>query len=483
MATSRSGPFPVSKGDVLTGVIVQGGDMLRTISTGWVSFARVLGRTFDADGDDWSTPSDFPAPQLRKHSLIVKFGGGPWYQGGKDKTVTVPIGESGEVVLRTNDHDDWLWDNDNFWEVWLDLTRADPPPPSSGPPDPTLRITAIEVVQAIQRAGNQVRLVQGKRTVARVFVDSGLRSGENVGPGPNLWPGVVGSLVVTDATDGTTIATLNAPLNAGGTMTAREAAAINREQWSHSLNFELPLNVLDRSVLDVVATVKGSTPPILGPGGLATRSVRIYLHSHPQRQSLTPVLIRLTYPGIAAPAPSISAFNTAVISGALPCYPVAEDGFVINPPFFWVTSIDVTADVQLAGLLQQMATVKLVSSNPVDGIRCGLLPDGPYRLGIGAQRVWGSWVPTFMTQASYVRSFAHEMGHTFGARHSLCRGDEDWYDARLPGLIDDVGLNVQTRTVIPKLTPDIMSYCIGGEQWCSVQFYQLVDAVVDGGAI
>lgn len=42
----------------------------------------------------------------------------------------------------------------------------------------------------------------------------------------------------------------------------------------------------------------------------------------------------------------------------------------------------------------------------------------------------------------------------------------------MPGRIDDVGLNVQptTPTIVPKLTPDIMSYCSGN--WCSVQCYE-----------
>ncbi len=60
MATTTFGPFPVSKGDVLTGIGVQAGDMVRTISTGWVSFARILGQSFDADGCDWQTPADTP---------------------------------------------------------------------------------------------------------------------------------------------------------------------------------------------------------------------------------------------------------------------------------------------------------------------------------------------------------------------------------------------------------------------------------------
>ena len=480
MATTRFGPFPVSKGDVLTGVNVQGEDQLQTIATGWVSFARVIGRTFDADGDDWSTPPDFPAPLLKKHSLIVKFGGGPWYQGGKDKAITVPAGESGEVILRTNDHDDWLWDNDNYWEVSLVLTRLDPPPPPSGPPEPVLRIAAIEVVQAIQRAGNSVRLVQGKRTVVRVFVDSGLRNGQDVGAGANLWPGVTGSLTVFDAKRGGPITLVNFPLNPG--MTARPASSIDREQWDHSLNFELPATTLVRDPLDppwvksttaleIRAIVK-STRPVPGHGGSASGSVTVSFHER-FTQPLLPILVELTYPTVANPRPTMAQFDAAV-RFAVARYPVAENGFAVNPPFYWTTSIDTSAELQLAGLLSQLGTVALLSSTPVNGIRCALLPDGPGRTGMGGAFIWGSRLPVFIAMASQVESFAHEMGHAFGVHHSQCSGDEGWYDGRIPGRIDDVGLDVQGQPprVIPKLTPDVMSYCTG--VWCSVQFFQLI---------
>src|SRR5438094_964977 len=486
MPVFRSGPFPVSKGDVLTGVVVQATDTVLTISTGTVSFARVVGRTFDANGDDWSTPSDFPAPNCRKHSLIVRFGSGPWHQGGTDRIMLVPIGESGEIVLRTNDHDAWLWDNDGFWSVSLELTRADPPPAPPGPPQPTLRVAAIEVTQAIQRSNNTVRLVQGKRTIVRVFVDSGLRSGINVGAGPNCWPDVTGSLTVTDGTTGVTVGTVSTPLNTGGTIVAREAATMNREDSEHSLNFELPLNVLNHLVLDISAAVRATTLPGTTTGASATQSLRaIFQRRSPQ--PLLPVLMELSNPAIAAPAPTMADFTNAVLTGALPRYPVAEDGFVVRPPFFWVTGNDLRIHDPAAHygwhtLLNQLATTALLSSNPVDGIRCALVPDGNWGwAGVGTPHVWGSRVPAFLAVRSDVTVFAHEMGHAFGAGHSNCNGTEGGYDRRdLPGRIDDVGINVQAFSVIPKLTPDLMSYCRDDTQWPSVQFF---DAMFDESVI
>lgn len=55
MAITKFGPYPVSKGDVLTNLGIQGGDKVHILSTELVSFVRVLGRSFGANGDDWET--------------------------------------------------------------------------------------------------------------------------------------------------------------------------------------------------------------------------------------------------------------------------------------------------------------------------------------------------------------------------------------------------------------------------------------------
>jgi hypothetical protein len=74
----------------------------------------------NADGDDWWTPSDYPAPELRHNSLFVGVGG-LWYQGGTDKTF-VPL-EDGELVLSPNDGD--MSNNSRGWHVTITIS---PPP-------------------------------------------------------------------------------------------------------------------------------------------------------------------------------------------------------------------------------------------------------------------------------------------------------------------------------------------------------------------
>jgi hypothetical protein len=136
MATKQYGPFGVIGADVSTGVFVQAGDIVRTISEGLVDFGgAVLGAgapILDANGDSWSTPSSYPAPALRKNSLICKVGT-KWYQGGTDKSFTP--GEDGEIILRAND--DSPGDNSRGWTVTLYVTSLEGQPhPDQTQPHP-----------------------------------------------------------------------------------------------------------------------------------------------------------------------------------------------------------------------------------------------------------------------------------------------------------------------------------------------------------
>ena len=69
--------------------------------------------------------------------------------------------------------------------------------------------------------------------------------------------------------------------------------------------------------------------------------------------------------------------------------------------------------------------------------------------------------------------FAHEVGHTFGREHVLCRGDESFPDPSYPysgGYIGVWGLDVEAATLYsPSLYADYMSYC--SAQWTSDYTY------------
>jgi hypothetical protein len=330
---------------------------------------------------------------------------------------------------------------------------------------PSFTVIAMEAVQAIQRATNEVPLIVGKRTIVRAFVDSGLRRGEQVGDAaPNEWPNVTGTLTVTDPTTGTVVGTLS-PLNS---TSARNPPDISRERWADALNFELVPEMVRVPSLNLTVTVSSLSAPSVP---VARRSMTVAFISRP-RQPLVPILVRLSHPELTREPPTIDQFKDAVLRGPLPRYPVAEDGFIIQPEFGWDTTIFVASDWPLAGLLNQISTVALLGANR-DGIRCAVLPHiiGA-RGGIATTFIWGSRLPTFIAQVTDVESFAHEMAHTFGIGHSPCTGTEEYYDNSryMPGRIDDVGVDPVTRKPKPRGTPDVMSYC--ENRWCSVQFYR-----------
>jgi len=126
MSTQVFGPFTVGvrggRGNtrVRTGITVQPKDLITTYSTGLVDFGgAVLGigaPILDADGDDWTTPSNYPAPDQRKNSLLVQVDS-KYFQGGKNKTLTIPSDVSGELFLDVNDATPK--DNSRGWSVYI----------------------------------------------------------------------------------------------------------------------------------------------------------------------------------------------------------------------------------------------------------------------------------------------------------------------------------------------------------------------------
>ena len=73
-----NGPFYVNRNLITTLLNVRSEDIIKITSSGIVDFGgAVLGvgaPKLDANGDSAKTPSNYPAPNLRKNSLIVKIG-------------------------------------------------------------------------------------------------------------------------------------------------------------------------------------------------------------------------------------------------------------------------------------------------------------------------------------------------------------------------------------------------------------------------
>lgn len=138
MPTATYGPFLVNNKRVNTKVRVKAGDRIGIVASGEVDFGgAVIGigaPVLDANGDDWETPPDYPAPNLRKNSLICDIGG-TFFQGGVNTSFTSTA--DGVLILQPNDKD--LKDNSRGWRVIVYHSFPDPVAPGVSPqpvPDP-----------------------------------------------------------------------------------------------------------------------------------------------------------------------------------------------------------------------------------------------------------------------------------------------------------------------------------------------------------
>jgi hypothetical protein len=125
--TTEYGPFIVSTARIDTGIFIESGNVVRTISTGLLDLGGAflgLGQVIrNADGDDRQPPSDYPAPELRKNSLIFQ-AGGRWYQGGTN--IAMECTTNGFLTLYVNDNNPS--DNSGGWEVRVQVIWAEPSP-------------------------------------------------------------------------------------------------------------------------------------------------------------------------------------------------------------------------------------------------------------------------------------------------------------------------------------------------------------------
>jgi len=446
-AVTRHGPFTVVSGQVSTGVRVDPGDEVRTISRGVVDFGAVLGigaPILSADGEDAPTPADYPAPHLRKNSLVVEIDERR-HQGGIDRTVRAQV--AGEIVLFPNDRTPE--DNSRGWVVVLEVLRTALLP---GPMAPSpLRIIGMEVVQAIQRADTSVRLVSGKRTVVRVFVEAGAAP----------QPGVRGTLAVVDAS-GTAIGA-GSPLTPS--IVAQPDGRASRSNFTHSVNFELPLVGLDGIVrLDAHLEVVG--------GGRAADATRTVAFQSRPPQPIQPIL--LTDGGLA---PTMDDFITTLNAGRKR-WPAAEAGFVLNPTALTGTVTEnLTQDGGWDALLGRVAGMMLLGPT---ALRVALVPDRTDYANNGIGRSGGiPGPPAFVGKRLFGATFAHELAHVYGVGHAPCpppgaNGAPANVDSRLPAGTETEGVDVEAAAIVEAGRSELMTYCGDQARWVSIALWDML---------
>lgn len=331
---------------------------------------------------------------------------------------------------------------------------------------PSLSVTRLEVVQSIQKVDNSVRLTADRRTAVRVFVDSGIVDGFDLGRGPNRVGGLSASLYADNVAAGTTT-------SCGTSWLPAEATSMpSRDMLEDSVNFDVPLsacqgNVRFRAVVDI--------PGLMGqpPSSWTTGSVDVTFTPKPT-QELLPLLI--TDPSSTSPAPTMADFFTS-LSGPAAAHPFPENGFVINPPITMMLGLAENLKVSLVWtyLIAKITTMAfLFPSTPVGGIRAGIVPNDPmYPWGGMALPRIGLTIPSFIAVAGDSVVCTHELGHTYGLQHVNCGGPMGPYDGGLPLMISDPGVDVGGRSILPGVTTnEAMSYCF--PQWPSVEHWDRI---------
>ena len=450
-------------------LFVNGGETLLVRSTGLVDFGAGwfggLGAPIlTADGDAYTTPGDYPAPSLRKNSLVVEVrpaGGGEsqFFQGGTNTDILIPPGVSGQVLLRANDIDPT--DNSRGWMV--ELTRVFPD--ASAPP--RLGIERIEAVQTIQRADSSVPLIAEKPVTIRVFPTSG-----TITPIPD----VGGTLSVMDAAGRSLRVSAWSAGGSASRIAAPAPGSHDRNRADASLNFVLP-GVPPRGPLQVTAEVFSATP------AMSASASRTFEFIDGPSITIRPYLVHLAFEGIAAPTATEA---TSVLRRAFARMPFAalsspSPRVTILPflPVWWPHQI---TDSWGVGMRSLMYFISLIGTGhaPLNAFHIGFFQQPPLVpwAGMGIYRPFVA-VPTCVSAIGSGAGFdadtcAHELAHCFGLNHvdhPQCGGGVPW-SFQLPDTTEEPGWDSTTQMVVPRGTAEMMSYC--DPRWPSLVAYDWI---------
>ena len=323
-------------------------------------------------------------------------------------------------------------------------------------------VTAIEVVQAMQRPDNSIPLTANRRTSVRVFVSSGLTDGFDFGSGPNVLPGIRARLRALDPTRG-----LNIDVGAPWNLPYDATATPDRQLETAALHFDLPLAACTGTV-QLVASVDADLPG--GWKAVASGSMTVSFAVKP-RQQILPLLIADS--ATPLPAPSLSSVTNNLV-GCQRYQPFADDGFIVNPALTMTTPWFVDLRTGFGwSLLTTMLTTSIFTGQSQGGVRCAIVPQStayPWG-GMAIHRILVT-TPSLVCQADSPTTFAHEFGHAYGLMHVNCGGPAGPFDGRLPLTTDEPGIDWSDRGFKPTGTNELMSYC--GPDWTSTAHWNLV---------
>lgn len=367
---------------------------------------------------------DGPAPQPN-----VTRSGGPDFTG--TKTLALSATRDSETVYRL-EASNGCGSVDS--EVRLIVRRT-----------PDVSIAGIEVVQAVQTldfddpsASNALFLVEGKRTMVRVYVDSGLPATYNNGGA--LPVSARAETVPLSGQSGTFTPDLT-PLPSA--VSGREArAAPTRLALTDSINFELPLaRVTDR--IRIRITVEPDDEHARWTR--ATDDVTVEFITSP---TLDLVPMRVFDDFRVNRATTAAELNDA-LRDMRAMYPLAGDRLRLwstGGSDVLVTNRDYNTDDAWDDLLDDLEEIAEDFADNGE-IWCAAVPSGartqPGLVGLAIQGAWW-WYSKASWDSSVVATPAHEVGHSVGFGHSTSRTGE-------------IGMHVPDRTVKDAQRPELMA--------------------------
>jgi len=337
-------------------------------------------------------------------------------------------------------------------------------------PAPT--IPAIEVVQAIQRPDNSVPLVDGHRTIVRVFVDSGVTDGFDIGVGPAVYPVTV-TLEAENLDSGVRSV---CPTWGAGTGWS-SSRSHDRNRLPHSHNFDVPMAACTGRVrfhARARSHAVAGAPAVNAPPS----SVDVAFTPVPM-QPVLPFIVN--DPSSAVPQPQWPDFLASVELMA-DIVPIPLSRFLVHPP----VSVQLSPQEPLSDKTRQFmlamrlaTTVFIFPSTPVHGLRAGIIADDPaYPMGgVGIPRI-GPLTPSFVAKARKPRVWAHELAHAYGLQHVQNTDPADptpeppWYDPGLPQLTEEPGLDFHGAQMEAAGTNELMSYA--RRRWISIAHWERV---------
>lgn len=340
---------------------------------------------------------------------------------------------------------------------------------ASHPVSDDLKLSHVEVTQAVQDSQNSVPLVAGRPTILRIFATAGVEFQEisNV------------QVQVNASRDG-------AALN--GSPTAFQTSIPlfnNRANYSSTINLQLPPTWLSGTVDMSISLDPENRIAELDEGNNKLVLRLNFQPVPPLNIVVVPIQYTHTPNGLTYTAP----VDETISDWMLRVFPVSQVNVSWHAPYSFTGNLRFASDWNT--LLYNVTSLKSSEGAPSSTVYYGLVPIGEgsstwFTGGIAGIGWIGSRAAVGLKTASNASVIAaHEVGHNLGMWHSPC-GTLSSVDPDYPyanGLIGQYGLDVFSGTVYrPDLSRDLMSYCY--PRWISDYTYKhLMQAqILDGAA-